>query len=135
MPVIRQRAMQPMDQHIGARIRQRRLQLGMSQGKLASGLGVSFQQVQKYEKGANRVGGSRMQQIAAVLQVEPAFFFDGAAGRKANGQRHDPDNERLDTFLATKEGIAINRLFPQIKSVNVRRAVLALIELVVAAQK
>jgi transcriptional regulator with XRE-family HTH domain len=126
---------QPMDKHIGARIRQRRVQLGISQEKLAHGLGVTFQQVQKYEKGTNRVSGSRMAQIAEVLEVQPAFFFAGAAGQSVEGHRHNPDIERLDSFLASKDGQAISRLFPQIKSALVRRDVILLLQHLVATQK
>ena len=68
----------PIDKHVGARVRMRRLMVGMSQGKLGEALDVTFQQVQKYEKGANRIGASRLQQLARVLEVPPAFFFDGA---------------------------------------------------------
>src|SRR5271166_4294179 len=68
----------PIDKHVGARVRMRRLILGMSQGKLGEALNVTFQQVQKYEKGANRIGASRLQQLARVLEVPPAFFFEGA---------------------------------------------------------
>ena len=68
----------PTDKHVGARVRMRRMMLGMSQEKLGDGLGVTFQQVQKYEKGANRIGASRLQQIARILQVPESFFFEGA---------------------------------------------------------
>ena len=68
----------PIDSHVGARLRMRRTLIGMSQEKLGAALGITFQQVQKYEKGANRIGASRLQDIARVLQVAPAFFFDGA---------------------------------------------------------
>ena len=68
----------PIDRHVGARVRMRRLMVGLSQSKLAESLDVTFQQVQKYEKGANRIGASRLQQLARVLDVPPAFFFDGA---------------------------------------------------------
>src|SRR5438874_12259665 len=67
----------PVDKHVGSRVRMRRLMLGMSQGKLADGIGLTFQQVQKYEKGANRIGASRLQHLANILQVPISFFFDG----------------------------------------------------------
>src|ERR1044072_4777935 len=67
----------PADEHVGARVRMRRVMLGMSQEKLADGLGLTFQQVQKYEKGSNRIGASRLQQIALVLRVPVSFFFEG----------------------------------------------------------
>jgi transcriptional regulator with XRE-family HTH domain len=74
----------PIDAHVGSRVRMRRMMMSMSQEKLGDALNLTFQQVQKYEKGANRIGGSRLHQIAGILQVEPAFFFEGApvpAGR------------------------------------------------------
>ncbi|MPZ36642.1 MAG: helix-turn-helix domain-containing protein [Rhizobiales bacterium] len=70
----------PVDQHVGSRVRMRRMMLGVSQEKLGYGLGLTFQQVQKYEKGVNRIGASRLQQIAGILQVPVAFFFEGAPG-------------------------------------------------------
>ena len=72
------KAPNPTDKHVGARVRMRRMMLGMSQEKLGDALGLTFQQVQKYEKGANRIGASRLQQIAHILQVPVSFFFDGA---------------------------------------------------------
>src|SRR6201999_1999097 len=68
----------PIDRHVGSRVRMRRMMLSMSQEKLADGLRLTFQQVQKYEKGTNRIGSSRLQQIADILQVPVAFFFEGA---------------------------------------------------------
>jgi len=68
----------PTDRHVGARVRMRRMMLGMSQEKLGDALDLTFQQVQKYEKGANRIGASRLQQISNILQVPVSFFFEGA---------------------------------------------------------
>ena len=73
-----EKAPNPVDKHVGSRVRMRRMVLGMSQEKLGRALGLTFQQVQKYEKGANRIGASRLQHIARILQVPVAFFFDGA---------------------------------------------------------
>ena len=70
----------PIDIHVGSRIRLRRNMLGMSQEKLGESLGITFQQIQKYEKGTNRVGASRLQAIASILDVPVAFFFDDVAG-------------------------------------------------------
>ncbi|MSP33216.1 MAG: XRE family transcriptional regulator, partial [Pseudolabrys sp.] len=67
----------PIDKHVGSRVRMRRMMLSMSQGKLGDALGLTFQQVQKYEKGANRIGASRLQQISNILQVPVSFFFEG----------------------------------------------------------
>ena len=68
----------PIDIHVGSRVRLRRMMLGMSQEKLGEGLGITFQQIQKYEKGTNRIGASRLQHISHILQVPVAFFFEGA---------------------------------------------------------
>src|SRR5215467_14082693 len=83
----------PIDKHVGARVRMRRMMVGMSQEKLGDALGLTFQQVQKYEKGTNRIGASRLQQIASILQVPVAFFFEGApdlVGNSPQGVRPTP---------------------------------------------
>ena len=72
------KAPNPTDKHVGARVRMRRMMLGMSQEKLGDSLGLTFQQVQKYEKGTNRIGASRLQQMSGILQVPVSFFFEGA---------------------------------------------------------
>ena len=85
------KAPNPVDRHVGSRVRMRRMMLGMSQEKLGNALGLTFQQVQKYEKGTNRIGASRLQQIAHILQVPVSFFFEGApsvAGAGAS-RRHE----------------------------------------------
>src|ERR1700678_1752014 len=76
--VMAKKAPNPIDKHVGSRVRMRRMMLGMSQEKLGDALGLTFQQVQKYEKGTNRIGASRLQQISHILQVPVAFFFEGA---------------------------------------------------------
>ena len=77
------KAPNPIDRHVGSRVRMRRMMLAMSQEKLGDALGLTFQQVQKYEKGTNRIGASRLQQISHILQVPVAFFFEGAPSRPA----------------------------------------------------
>src|SRR6202795_1485752 len=76
--IMAKKAPNPIDKHVGSRVRMRRMMLGMSQEKLGDALGLTFQQVQKYEKGTNRIGASRLQQISQILQVPVAFFFEGA---------------------------------------------------------
>jgi transcriptional regulator with XRE-family HTH domain len=78
MSIVAKKAPNPIDKHVGSRVRMRRMMLGMSQEKLGDALGLTFQQVQKYEKGTNRIGASRLQQISNILQVPVAFFFEGA---------------------------------------------------------
>ena len=127
-PVTSKKATNSVDHHIGLRIRQRRLALGKSQEWLGDQLGLTFQQVQKYEKGTNRVGGSRMMQIAGALQTDPTFFFEGCptggsagAPRNVNG-KHPPD-DALDRFIANRTGIELARAFVKIKSSD-RKALL-----------
>ncbi len=81
------KAPNPIDKHVGSRVRMRRMMLGMSQEKLGDALGLTFQQVQKYEKGTNRIGASRLQQISQILQVPVSFFFEGAPDRRSTRQR------------------------------------------------
>lgn len=110
-----------IDQHLGARIRMRRLELELNQVDFGEQLGVSFQQVQKYEKGVNRVGGSRLHQIATALDVDVGFFYQGAPGAK---RRHAPAGTSLmDDFLASKDGLIIARAFIAIADPEVRQRV------------
>ena len=88
------KAPNPIDKHVGSRVRMRRMMLGMSQEKLGDALGLTFQQVQKYEKGTNRIGASRLQQISIILQVPVHSFSKGRLtssilpGRRASKRRH-----------------------------------------------
>jgi transcriptional regulator with XRE-family HTH domain len=120
----------PIDKHVGARVRMRRLMVGLSQGKLGEALDVTFQQVQKYEKGANRIGASRLQQLARVLDVPPAYFFDGApsGGVQAAGFAEPESNAYVVDFLSTNEGLQLNRAFSSIKDPSVRKSILDLVE-------
>jgi transcriptional regulator with XRE-family HTH domain len=118
----------PIDLHVGARVRLRRVMLSMSQAKLGEQLGVSFQQVQKYEKGSNRIGASRLLQIARVLSVPVSSFFENAPGApgKANKAERREVTSLVD-FLSTTEGLKLNRAFLQIKDPKVRRRVVDLV--------
>ena len=80
------KAPNPVDKYVGSRVRMRRIMLGMSQEKLGEALGLTFQQVQKYEKGTNRVGASRLQQISEILQVPVSFLFEGGPSGAVNGE-------------------------------------------------
>src|SRR5215831_21210070 len=96
------------DKHVGARVRMRRLMLGMSQEKLAHALDLTFQQVQKYENGKNRIGASRLQAIAQTLHVPAAFFFEGAPnGGGADHQVTAPVPTYITDFVSTSEGLAL----------------------------
>ncbi len=120
----------PIDKHVGSRVRMRRMMIGLSQEKLGDGLGLTFQQVQKYEKGTNRIGASRMQQIAGILQVPISFFFEGAPGSGSGAAPliKGETSNYADQFVATPEGLSIARNFRLIKSAKVRRQLVALIE-------
>lgn len=106
----------------------RRILVGMSQEKLGDALGITFQQVQKYEKGTNRVGASRLQAIADTLGVKPSFFFEGSETSEAM-QTTDADGETIgiNGFLASKEGLDLNRAFTKISDPKVRKKVVALV--------
>ena len=119
----------PTDKYVGARIRMRRLMLGMSQTGLAQGLDLTFQQIQKYEKGINRVGASRLQQIAHILKVPVEFFFEGGPG--VPGAKADtPDTPSLahvSEFLASPDGLTLVAGFVKIRSAKLRRSIVELV--------
>src|SRR4051794_28610027 len=121
---MRTKASDAVDQHVGSRIRMRRLMVGMSQSELGEAVGVTFQQVQKYEKGTNRVGAGRLQQVSEILRVAPEFFFDQAPGqRKADNHAQAPN--QLFQFLATSDGLALARAFTRLTNAKLRRKVVA----------
>ena len=108
-PAVTKKVPEPVDRHVGSRVRMRRLMLGMSQTSLADKLGLTFQQVQKYEKGKNRMGSSRLQQIANILQVPVTFFFEDAPGQtKPDGR--GPSPAYVSDFLATTDGLHSQKL-------------------------
>ena len=106
------------------------MMLGMSQTKLADAFGLSFQQVQKYEKGTNRIGAGRLQQISNILQVPVTFFFEGAPGVSGAPQAKGtaPSPAYVSDFLATSDGFALTKAFTQIKDKKIRRCVVDLVE-------
>jgi len=122
-----ERAANAIDKKLGQRVRTRRLEIGMSQEKLAELLGVTFQQVQKYEKGVNRIAASRLHDIAASLDVPIAKFFEGLGGRAAAGVA-ETSRDYIDDALATPEGSELMSLFASIKSRKVRRQVVELVK-------
>jgi transcriptional regulator with XRE-family HTH domain len=107
-----------------------RMMLGMSQEKLAEGIGLTFQQVQKYEKGTNRISASRLQHIAHILGVSVTYFFDGAPGLPgaSNGAGTAPSPAYVTDFLATSNGLALTRAFMRIEDVTLRRSIVRLVE-------
>lgn len=117
----------PVDKHVGSRVRMRRMMLSMSQEKLGDAIGLTFQQVQKYEKGTNRMGSSRLQQIANVLQVPVTFFFEGTPGQpKLDGKAPSP--AYVSDFLSTSDGLALTKAFMQIKNAKLRRSIVNAVE-------
>jgi transcriptional regulator with XRE-family HTH domain len=120
----------PIDTHVGSRVRLRRMMLGMSQEKLGEHLGITFQQIQKYEKGTNRIGASRLQHIARVLTVPVSFFFEDApGGPSADGTglaERQPAHYVVD-FLSSSEGIQLNKAFINIKDAKLRRRIIDLV--------
>ena len=120
----------PVDKHVGSRVRMRRKMLGMSQMKLGDGLGLTFQQVQKYEKGMNRIGASRLQHISHILQVPVPFFFEGAPHLpgQSKGAGQAPSPAYVFNFLATTDGLALTKAFMEIKQPKLRRRIVDLVE-------
>jgi transcriptional regulator with XRE-family HTH domain len=110
----------------------RRLMLGMSQEKLADQLGITFQQVQKYEKGVNRVSASRLQQVCHVLEVPISFFFENAPGPASHGRglSEGPSHAYVNDFLASTDGLALLKAFMQIEDPALRRSIVRLVEAV-----
>ena len=126
------KAPNPIDKHVGSRVRMRRMMLGMSQEKLGNSLGLTFQQVQKYEKGTNRIGASRLQQISHILQVPVSFFFEGAptVGNlpRTDGMSEAPSPAYVSDFLATSDGLALTKAFMRISDSKLRRRIVDLVE-------
>jgi transcriptional regulator with XRE-family HTH domain len=123
----------PIDKHVGSRVRMRRVLLGMSQEKLGEALNLTFQQVQKYEKGTNRIGASRLQQIAKTLNVPPAYFFDGApsfdgvATEPSHAPVAEAGSDYVVDFISTSEGLSLNRAFARIQDPKVRKRIVDLV--------
>ena len=117
----------PVDKHVGSCVRMRRMILSMSQEKLGDALDLTFQQVQKYEKGTNRIGASRLQHIANILQVPVEFFFEGAPGQmKIDGKAPSP--AYVSGFLATTDGLALTKAFMKIKAAKLRRSIVDVVK-------
>jgi transcriptional regulator with XRE-family HTH domain len=117
------------DQHVGKRVRIRRVMLDMSQTDVADGLGVAFQQVQKYENGTNRLSASRLQQISQILRVPVQFFFEGVPALKRQlGVSGGPSPTYVSDFLATSDGLALVKAFVQIKDPALRRSIVTMVK-------
>jgi transcriptional regulator with XRE-family HTH domain len=127
----------PIDKHVGSRVRMRRMMVSMSQEKLGERLGITFQQVQKYEKGTNRIGASRLQQIASALSVPIGFFFEGAPvpNSSGSGLSEPASPVYVSEFLATSEGLALTKAFMKVKDPKVRRRIVDLVEAIAAEER
>jgi len=125
----------PIDIHVGGRIRMLRRSLNLSQGDLAKALGLTFQQIQKYERGGNRVSASKLYAIAKALQTDVPYFFEGLADPNAvDGREADGDERAVFAFLRTAEGAELATAFPRIGRGQVRRRLLDLVRSMVAAE-
>jgi transcriptional regulator with XRE-family HTH domain len=118
-----------IDKHVGTRVRMRRIMLAMSQERLADALGVTYQQVQKNERGANRIGASRLQQLSEILQVPVAFFFEGAPTLAP----HDSNESGLsmaeiDDFVSHQDGLRLIGAFMRIDNAALRRRIVMLVQ-------
>jgi transcriptional regulator with XRE-family HTH domain len=122
--------MHPTDTHVGQRVRTRRLMLGMSQSNVADALGVTFQQLQKYEKGINRISASRLQHISQILQVPVTFFFEGAPNvpGEERAQTDAPFPQFVSDYLVTSDGLNLTKAFMQIRDPKLRRSIVNLVE-------
>jgi transcriptional regulator with XRE-family HTH domain len=119
-----------IDRHVGNRVRMRRKMQGMSQEKLGEALGLTCQQVQKYEKGTNRIAAGRLQHIASIQQVPISFFFEGAPGLsyvsdESSGYVSD---FLVSDFLATSEGLALTKAYKEIQNAKLRRSIVDLVK-------
>src|SRR6476646_6905983 len=118
----------PIDIHVGSRLRNRRRMLGMSQEKLARAFGLTFQQIQKYEKGLNRMGASRLQQAADLLGVTVPFFFEGANDGAYNGALSP---SYIDNFVSSSEGLRLAQAFMRIERPALRLRIVKLVQEIV----
>lgn len=120
----------PTDVYVGNRVRMRRLMLDLSQTELANALGITFQQVQKYEKGTNRISASRLQHIAGFLQVPVPFFFEGqsSSAKRSKLTADGPSLADFSQFTATSDGLALIKAFMNIKNPKLRRCIVHLVE-------
>jgi transcriptional regulator with XRE-family HTH domain len=120
----------PTEIHVGNRVRMRRLMLGLSQTQLGEALGISFQQLQKYEKGTNRISASRLQGISQILQVPVEFFFEGSSRARGqhSAQRGAPSPQFVSDYLATSDGLNLTVAFMRIQNAQLRRSIVNLVE-------
>jgi len=125
-----------IDKEIGTRVRMRRISIGMSQEKLGEMLGLTFQQVQKYEKGMNRISVGRLVDIAKILGVDIHFFFDGIkSGKAGSGFAEEESAPYIADVMSTPEGLQLIRTFTGIKSAKVRKSIVQLVASLAAQEE
>jgi transcriptional regulator with XRE-family HTH domain len=122
------RAPNAIDRQVGARVRMRRLMLDMTQQKLAAELDLTFQQVQKYEKGTNRIGASRLQQLAGILEVPASFFFEEFPTAPSAGRKQSALPSYVSDFLTSTDGLALTKAFMSLRDARQRRCLVILAE-------
>lgn len=130
LPTSTERGPAAVDIHVGARVRMRRRTAGLTQQALADALGLTFQQVQKYERGANRISASKLYEIARFLSSPVSYFFEGLTGPEAGegeDQRAQALEQSIRDFLRTPEGLELARLYPHVHPPQVRRRMLDLV--------
>jgi transcriptional regulator with XRE-family HTH domain len=124
-----------VDVHVGQRLRMRRTLLGLSQGELARSVGLTFQQIQKYERGANRIGASRLAEFAIALDVPPGWFFEELPGLPTKPKRGSRAESSAIRELGGRETLDVVRLFNKVKDRRVRERVMALLRAVAAVDE
>lgn len=128
-----------IDVHVGSRVRLRRMFIGMSQERLGEQMSLTFQQIQKYEKGTNRIGASRLFQLAEVLSVPVGFFFEGleapVQGAGAGGFAEANSESYVMNFLDSREGVELNRAFVRIKDPKVRKSIVDMVRAMADAEQ
>jgi transcriptional regulator with XRE-family HTH domain len=118
----------PIDKHVGSRVRLRRILVGLSQEKLGDAMGITFQQIQKYEKGTNRIGASRLQEASRILGVPVNFFFEGAQAETEmlSGFTEGETNGHVADFASSAEGAQLITAFLKIKEPKLRKKIIEL---------
>ena len=121
---------QDVDRHVGSRVRMQRMLVGMSQEKLGEACGITFQQIQKYEKGTNRIGASRLQQISLILQAPISFFFEGVPAPSGvhSGFAEGNTPDYSTSLLSTSDGLALAKAFMRIENSKLRRRIVDIVE-------
>ena len=133
---VRARRADLRDAEVGRRVRSRRLECRLSQTELADRIGVTFQQVQKYEKGMNRIGASRLQHLASILQVPVPFFFEGLpAADEPKSHAASLPHSAVFEFLATNDGVRLARAFTRIPDAKLRRSIVDVTEQISGGRK